>query len=361
MPSADHPSRSERRNSGVNQGADAREEELEWREKSGAASLSRGDGAWSGSLRVHCRACGAYLKVDREALEISCRCGAVIEIDSVGAEFPAKSNSTQSRRGFFLIAGIVLISALGGLIWHWPKESDGVEATGPPPVLLSLPTVGEARRVAEAFLLAESYEDKVAHVRFASAVGSSVRKFYGEQDSLVHQYTSLKSIDAVETSDLSFLRFVVTEPEGGRRLLAVVATPVGPKVDWPSFARHDQMGWDSFWDRSGEEEIPVRVYLELADYYNFEFEDLNAWQCYAISSPDLDEVWHGYASRGSDLNRGLRYLVKNGGRPRVILRIKRSEGSNETQRQVLISGIDQAGWIRPNALEPGLTISLPDS
>ena len=72
---------------------------------------------------------------------------------------------------------------------------------------------------------------------------------------------------------------------GGRRLLYVVGTDEGPRVDWDAYVRYGTAAWELF--LQGEvAEATVRVFPSASDYFDGSFKDREKWSAYALKSPE---------------------------------------------------------------------------
>ncbi len=115
------------------------------------------------------------------------------------------------------------------------------------------------------------------------------------------------------------------------------------KLDFDAFARIARPPWGELLAGGGDH-VLVRVMATPDVYYNGPFRDETQWTCYAMSTPDNDEVLRGYCKVGSPEAEALRRLFANGATTsRVILEINRVTGG-ET-RQFEISSLRATDWI----------------
>ena len=70
------------------------------------------------------------------------------------------------------------------------------------------------------------------------------------------------------------------------------------QVDFDAFARTVRPSWDEFL-KQGAARAMVRVFVTPDVYFNGPFADESQWICYAITSPDVEEMLHGYCRVGS--------------------------------------------------------------
>ena len=117
------------------------------------------------------------------------------------------------------------------------------------------------------------------------------------------------------------------------------------KVDFDAFARTVTPSWTDLLEK-GAEKGQVRVFVMPDMYYNASFADENQWECYALTTPDLDEALHGYCRKNSDLAATIHSLFtaeNNGGR--ATLEIRRVAGGEP--RQFEITKVIAKDWYVP--------------
>ena len=138
--------------------------------------------------------------------------------------------------------------------------------------------------------------------------------------------------------------FKVVFPNGDTRLLSVVPTPDGSKVDWDCYARYCDASWDAI-AAARVKAAKVRIFARPTRYFNFGFSDEDVWSCYSITSPDLEIPLYGYVKKGSPTDRGIREARggKRGKAVRMILALDIREADMKN-RQVGISGLVSVGW-----------------
>jgi len=149
-------------------------------------------------------------------------------------------------------------------------------------------------------------------------------------------------VGQVNTEDLEYIMFFADFNDGSRRVICVVGTDDGPKVDWDSYARHCSESWEKI--LAGEvEQATVRVAPNRNELYTYEFADREKWMAYTLDSVDVEDPLYGYAEIGSEvgekLARGAYTRVKS-----ATLDIKINKDSIK-RRQVEIVGFRGFGWV----------------
>jgi hypothetical protein len=138
--------------------------------------------------------------------------------------------------------------------------------------------------------------------------------------------------------------FAVAMPSGNKRLLEVVATQDGPKVDWDAYARHGAASWEDLWSGKARRAV-VRVFCEPATERPEPFEDQSKWTCFRMSGPDMPQVALGFAPVGSVREKMMRQVVLGSPnyRQRFTLEIVRHEGEDEPLFEIVMC--HAVGWI----------------
>jgi hypothetical protein len=81
-------------------------------------------------------------------------------------------------------------------------------------------------------------------------------------------------------------------------------------------------------------------------YYNGPFRDESQWTCYAVVSPDTDELLHGYCRVGTpEADEMSRLLADGEATSRATLQLRRAKGAGP--RQFEISRVVAKDWILP--------------
>ena len=174
-----------------------------------------------------------------------------------------------------------------------------------------------------------SGEDAVALVRSAlnTRDPAVVGHFLIFGDSAKSPQKAIELLDHIETKDgrphgFEYLgpkvasggdveEVMVTFEKDGRfaNRLAQLALENGRwRIDMDSYARHASPGWADILARKCDA-ATVRVFVTPDNYYNGGryLEDL--WKCYALISPDVDEILFGYVARGSAQEKAMDKII----------------------------------------------------
>ncbi len=199
-------------------------------------------------------------------------------------------------------------------------------------------------RVAEAFAQATTHEMRMKLVREPERVGAMMKAFFQSGPGVAGEIAGIDEMGAASTVDFAFQRFQVRLKDGGSRLMCVVFTVDGPKVDFECYARHGSATWDELLGGKVAEADEVRVFVEQGFTYVYDFGDDEKWSCYLATTPDFDGTLNFYAPRGSDLDTKLKKQTA-GGPMRATLAI-RPLGDSYKHRQFEVTAVHAAGWIR---------------
>lgn len=139
--------------------------------------------------------------------------------------------------------------------------------------------------------------------------------------------------------------FVVAFPSGNLRLLEVVGTPDGPRVDWDAYARYGTASWEELWTGKAQNAV-VRVFCEPATERPAPFEDQGKWTCFRMSSPDLPQAAQGFAQVGTMREKMMKSVVLStpNYRQRFVIEITRHAGKDEPLFE--ITRCLAVGWVR---------------
>jgi hypothetical protein len=130
------------------------------------------------------------------------------------------------------------------------------------------------------------------------------------------------------------------------RIAFLTPDPAGGwQVDFDAFARTVSPSWNELL-QNGAEQARVRVIVGKDVYYNGPFRDESQWTCYAVVSPDTDELLHGYCRVGTpEADEMSRLLADGEATSRATLQLRRAKGAGP--RQFEISRVLAKDWILP--------------
>lgn len=195
-----------------------------------------------------------------------------------------------------------------------------------------------AEEVARAFLSEKDPEKRLRWVRDAEAV----RGRLGEYQNAARSEPG--EIDQVIGHHETATAFAVTLPSGEVRLLEVVETPEGLKVDWDAYARFGTASWEDLWSGKAQRAV-VRVFCEPSTEAPEPFQDREKWTGFRLTSPDLPQVALGFSETGTVRGAMMKKVVLGSPkyRQRFVLEVVRHEGQDEPLFE--ITECRAVGWI----------------
>jgi hypothetical protein len=206
--------------------------------------------------------------------------------------------------------------------------------------------VGGAPGLAEKFANAATPEEWFDMVRDPERVAPLIRTF--KPRFATGRPLAIQPGGSEPFGDRELYQFTVTYEDGRSRLIHILPTDDGPKVDWESFAR--SCGADiSELKAPTPVEAELRVLVKRARYYNYNFADDRQWRAYELINGDWPETLTGYVSIGSGADDSLLRMVQSGANApptRVILQV-RAGGEDGARGQCEILGVIQQGWVKP--------------
>lgn len=200
------------------------------------------------------------------------------------------------------------------------------------------------REVAEAFVQALDSQERLQWVRNAERVRGHLAGY--SHQALEEPVVELRDLGMVSNGREVVAGFGAIFADGSKRLVSVVPTDEGPRVDWDCYARYCSAAWeDILAGKVGAADI--RVYAKPCDYYNYTYRDEARWDVYEMSSPDLDVVVYGYVAKGSREARILKSMVpeQTGDGLRMTLRVALGKDDGQ-RRQLKIERVLAYSWVR---------------
>lgn len=206
------------------------------------------------------------------------------------------------------------------------------------------------QEVADAFIAASDENERLKWVRNPEAVAGRISDY--PVQALNTPVVKLKRLGLATNGNDIFARFAARFADGSSRLVCVLSTPGGPRVDWDCYARYGTASWPQIFNYEVSS-AEVRVFAKSDHYYNDYFRDDTQWACFKLSSPELDDgrLVYGYVRRGTRTCKILKQALPVGKRrsQRVMLRVSspvREKASGEKVHQFRIDRVINIGWIR---------------
>lgn len=233
----------------------------------------------------------------------------------------------------WLLAVVLVLAVAGMVVWLRPDERPARAGTAHGADELRGGLVA-AEQVARAFLAESDPAKRLQWVRNANAVKTRLAQYPEEARSEVGEIE--KVLGHQQDGKRSVTGFVVAFPSGNLRLLEVVGTPDGPRIDWDAYARHGTASWEDLWSGQANQAV-VRVFCEPSTERPEPFEDQGKWTCFRMSSPDIPHTALAFAQVGSVREARMKQVVLNAPnyRQRFTLEIARHEGKGEPLFEII--------------------------
>lgn len=196
---------------------------------------------------------------------------------------------------------------------------------------------------AEGFTRAATVEERLKWVRDPERVEPLARAFFSTGPGARETVSELVPMVAVQRGDLHYERYRADLVGGRNRLVCVVLTDKGGKVDFESYARHGSVPWDDLLSGRVAAADEVRLFVSRGEYYNFGFSDDGQWSNFVARTPDLDVDLQVYALRGSPEETTLNQLTANGPAP-VTLAV-RSVDQSHKRNQLEVTRVLAPAWV----------------
>ena len=239
-----------------------------------------------------------------------------------------------------------LLALLAAGAWHTSRR----QAVHSTPVLPAPAAVAEdgltSRTVAENFIRATTLAERLKWVRQPEAVAGVMEKFFSSGKGSSEVIAKIDAISPGTVGDLVYDRFAATMVDGTRRLLCLVPTAGGLRVDFKAYARHGSVAWSDLLGGMAREAGEMRVFIEKGDYYNFGFKHEVRWLSLTVTTPELDvPVWL-YLAR---TDPALKLLETTSSRQPVRVTVAvRAVGDSHLRRQFEIVDVHAADWVVPD-------------
>jgi hypothetical protein len=203
----------------------------------------------------------------------------------------------------------------------------------------------EPQLALEKFLAAPTIEEKLAFVVNPKAVEQQMRDFYANHPVGVVDY---QRIESEVKSGASFIEFRVVLKDGTKKFAAVVPSPDGPRVDWPSFVALGDLEWEQMRQDRPQKPTLMRVLAATSTHFTGYFRDAKNLRCVQLvpaGNPTAPPVY-GYVPSGTDLDKDLDYWLRSSGGKLAPLTVKLCYSPMAMENdQVWITELVVPGWV----------------
>lgn len=260
-----------------------------------------------------------------------------------------------------LIAGFGLAVAGGAGAWIWrlrqwaaapPVAPDSTRVEAPLPVddplLKTLPGFEESLAVARKFMAAGDVDAMLPWIRGGEPLRPVVADFLRARAPVAGAEERLQQMPPVVEGDLAYQSFGFVGSGGEGRIVAVVPTADGPKVDFKAYAEWSDVPFADLLAGKVTEAREVRLMLRPSSYYNYRFSDQSRFAAFDASAGSGGATVTLYAERGSPAGERLGGAMARLGLHPATLELRALEGS-EKHAQFLITRLLALGYVVPGA------------
>lgn len=266
----------------------------------------------------------------------------------------SRRRPVRKGRGWWVaaLALVVLVSGFAFLLSLRPEKGTGqsrsrgdksamaTDLSGEPasPAVWKGPLPAEVARL---FTTAKDHRDRLELIANPSEDGDLMETFFLKGFGSREKVSSVTPMGPVSTDKITFERYKVSLEDGGSRLLCVIISGHGAKVDFRSYARYSTESWEDLLSGKSTVAGEVRVFIQPGSAYLQGYSDDLKWCSYIATSPDTPEPLYFYAARDSETATHLAELTAA-----APMRAIRSTGESNRHRQFEITEMIAAGWVR---------------
>ena len=199
-------------------------------------------------------------------------------------------------------------------------------------------------QIADSFSKATTHEERLKWVRDGERVAPLMERFFHDGPGANEKILEIVPMTPGSNGTLAFQRFQVRLENEKSRLLCVVLTDEGGKVDFECYARHGALAWSDLLNGKASESSEVRVFVEPSSAYMYEFSDDKKWRSILATTPDSENPLYFYVLRDSEVDKKLKEQMDV--EPmRATLAIRSVQNSHE-KKQFEVTEVLSPSWVR---------------
>lgn len=227
-------------------------------------------------------------------------------------------------RALMIGFGTIALAVLGPLVWGLViggTDRKSVGRAGGTDETRN--EVESAERVATAFLAGTDLQQRLGFVRNPDEIRDHLSEYSAAARSEPGKIAKLIGHSGKTTA------FAVALASGEVRLLEVVTTPEGPKVDWDAYARYGTASWEELLLGNTDRAV-VRVFCQPSVEAPEPFDAEGKWVAFRLSSPDLPQSALAFAETGTVRAEMMKKIVLGTPqyRQRFVVEVVRHEGKD---------------------------------
>jgi hypothetical protein len=242
--------------------------------------------------------------------------------------------------------GLALLSLVGWLVYNTAVSAARLREKEPRQQVAATPFTHDAcLAMAKAFLAAKSPAGQSAFVRDPERVRPFMDAFAPKVGT--GTVIDVRSYGFARADVATVFSFLVKFSDGGSRVVCVISTPDGPKVDWEAFARHGTATATDL--KNGKAATAeVRVLATAGSYYNYRFLDDKLWRAVELANADWADSLTGYVRANSATANKLEKLMDDAdGIPVPVLLRLSVDAESAPRGQCVIEELVVPHWVKP--------------
>ncbi len=274
-------------------------------------------------------------------------------------DWNTEKQPVRLHKGFWIAIGLVLLAAIGWLsveIYGLKRQEEQQileaqrllerEKQAEIDARQTIDVIGE---VVRKFYASSSTDEMLKYVRHPDRVGPSLREYYSKNPMKGSEVVWAVDMNPMTLGTRGGFWVVQAKLSSGidGRLVVEINSPTDVKVDWETSVCAQPMEWERFVkDRPAGYRGDFRVFVQIDNFYNYEFADERKYQAFKLTTLNSSEVMYGYALRDGQTFRVLEELIKNNRNEKVpvMLRLYLQEGF-QSKDGVLIEQIVSPRWL----------------
>lgn len=229
-------------------------------------------------------------------------------------KYKREQEDKSEKRGC-AAATLIILALIGVGIYLWTAGEDDtadevvavVEKEAPVEIFSK---VSATKWVAKKFMLETDVEKRLAMVRNPEIVRSHLDRYSAE--ALKSPGISLILIGRNTYAGIAKTAYSVSLESGDFRLLNVLETADGLKVDWDSYARYCSVGWAKLAKGYYSTSAVVRVFAQPGFYYVGDYADQEKWVCFKLATVDWREPFYAYGRVGEEATTRISEILGKG-------------------------------------------------
>lgn len=214
---------------------------------------------------------------------------------------------------------LIILALLGVGIYLWSSaEKDTpdevVAVVQKEAVVEVFSKVSATKWVAKKFMLETDVEKRLELVRNPERVRTHLSSY--SKEALESPGLNLRLIGRNTFNGIAKTAYSVELESGDFRLLNVLESDDGLKVDWDSYARYSSVSWQTLAKGFYSTSAVVRVFVQPGFYYVGEYADQAKWVCFKLATVDWREPFYAYGRVGEQTTTRMSEIVQkaqNGG------------------------------------------------